>query len=322
MFCPKCGQQNENAALFCIFCGQKIQAAANPDSRDQSILPTEALVPRAPSVMNEPAQSTEIGHVLNGRYRISKELGTGGMGKVLLAFDEKMEFDVVIKEMLPYMLPPKERKYIEDHFKEEAKMLYRLKHLGLPRVMDFFDNGPIIYIVMEYIEGEDLDSLVKKRPNHRIEIQEFFNWTSEALKILKYLHNQDPPIIHRDIKPGNIMITRNNELVLVDFGVARTIAAHNNTQTKVGTPGFASPEHFFGKFILASDIYSLGATFHYLLTGDDPGAGILLISHLLSITGKIFPTDFRISWISCWTRNRNYGMDKLMKSRRSSQDFP
>jgi WD40 repeat protein/tRNA A-37 threonylcarbamoyl transferase component Bud32 len=297
MFCPKCGQRNDDAASFCVLCGQKIGTViVGQQAVPVGNLPTECLAGKsyevqavqaiqqiqAPAVIpvSPPVQTPQgyaemiddsgIGRVLQGRYRLMKELGSGGMGKVFLAMDEKMESPVVVKEMLPYLIAPKERKYIEDHFKDEAKMLYRLKHMGLPRVTDFFFEAASIYIIMEYIDGEDLESIIKKRPKNRIEIEEFFVWITEVLKVLKYLHNQETPIIHRDIKPGNIMLGNKGEIVLVDFGVARTIAAKTGTQTRVGTPGFASPEHFFGKFILSSDIYSLGATFHYLISGDDP----------------------------------------------------
>jgi tRNA A-37 threonylcarbamoyl transferase component Bud32 len=204
------------------------------------------------------------------RYTIIRELGSGGMGRVYLSHDEKMESEVVIKEMLPFLATPKERDYIRKHFKEEAKMLYRLKHPGLPRVTDYFFEGDSIYIIMEYIKGKDLESIIKGRSDGKISLDEFFQWIIRVLDVLKYLHSQDPPIIHRDIKPGNIMLTDDGDVFLVDFGVAKAIAGKTVTQTRVGTPGFASPEHFFGKFILSSDIYSLGATFHYLLTGDDP----------------------------------------------------
>jgi serine/threonine protein kinase len=155
MFCPKCGQKNEDTAQFCVSCGQKIQTDPGitdfaPSSEHVNIQ-TEALASKN-LLQPTPAEVSTIGigRVLQDRYKINRELGTGGMGRVLLAFDEKMEFDVVVKEMLPYMIAPKERKYIEEHFKEEAKMLYRLKHMGLPRVMDFFIDSSIIYIIMEY----------------------------------------------------------------------------------------------------------------------------------------------------------------------------
>lgn len=92
----------------------------------------------------------------------------------------------------------------------------------------------------------------------------------KLLDILEYLHNSNPPILHRDIKPANIMLDSKNNLYLVDFGVSKTIEAETSTHTRVGTIGYASPEHFTGKFLLSSDIYSLGATFHYLLSGESP----------------------------------------------------
>ncbi|MFP4497327.1 MAG: protein kinase domain-containing protein, partial [Vulcanimicrobiota bacterium] len=274
MFCPKCGQNNKDKSTFCVFCGEKLQLVKKKNNSLLSMIATEELVKQASVVpLVPPVQKTQEASdrtLQEGRYTIARELGEGGMGKVYLARDEKMEFDVVVKEMLPYLATPKEREYIKKHFKEEAKMLFRLKHQGLPRVTDYFFEGNSIYIIMEYIKGEDLESIIKKSQNNQISIDQFFNWIINVLHILGYLHNQDPPIIHRDIKPGNIMVTPDNKIVLVDFGVAKSVGMKTGTHTRVGTPGFASPEHFFGKFFLASDIYSLGATFHYLLSGDDP----------------------------------------------------
>lgn len=271
MFCPKCGKKNMDTALYCIFCGFNLTDEVSKLIEEEVLSETGEVDTDDLFVESGGTASGEINITLqDGRYTLLKEIGSGGMGKVYLARDEKMEFDVVIKEMLPHFRTPEEKKYIKKHFEEEAKMLFRLKHYGLPRVTDYFFIGETAYIIMEYIAGKDLETLIKERPNHMITLEEFFYWIWNVLDILEYLHNQDPPIIHRDIKPGNIMLSTNDHIMLVDFGVARTIGLSSSTQTRVGTPGFASPEHFYGKFLLASDIFSLGATFHYLLSGDDP----------------------------------------------------
>jgi serine/threonine protein kinase len=102
----------------------------------------------------------------------------------------------------------------------------------------------------------------------QIELDEALNWMEAVLDVLKYVHNQDPPILHRDIKPPNLMLTKSGDILLVDFGIARTLEA--TSYTHIGTPGFASLDHYTGNFSPSSDIFSLGATFHYLLTGSNP----------------------------------------------------
>ncbi len=271
MFCSKCGQENRNTDSYCVKCGGSLGTIYAEQGTEAVLDGTQALSKEPPAPPSQASPGAPGKRTLqNGRYTVVRELGAGGMGRVYLSHDEKMESEVVIKEMLPFLATPKERDYIRKHFKEEAKILYRLKHAGLPRVTDYFFEGDSIYIIMEYIRGRDLESIIKSRPDGRINVDEFFQWIVKVLDVLEYLHSQDPPIIHRDIKPGNIMLTDNGEVYLVDFGVAKAIAGKTVTQTRVGTPGFASPEHFFGKFMLSSDVYSLGATFHYLLTGDDP----------------------------------------------------
>lgn len=190
------------------------------------------------------------------------------MGRVILAEDTMMNFPVVVKEMLPNFSDEKDREYKEKRFKEEARILFRLKHPCLPRVTEFFTEDGSMFLAMEYVEGENLQKLLKSRPGMRIEVDEALNWMGSVLDVLKYLHNQDPAILHRDIKPPNIMLTTAGEILLVDFGIARTLEA--TAYTHIGTPGFASLDHYTGNFSPSSDIYSLGATFHYLVTGSNP----------------------------------------------------
>jgi serine/threonine protein kinase len=96
-----------------------------------------------------------------------------------------------------------------------------LKHLNLPRVTEYFTESGCLFLVMDYVEGENLERVAEKHPDNRITVEEYLNWMIVVLDILKYLHNQNPPIIHRDIKPANIMLTGNGDIYLVDFGVAR-----------------------------------------------------------------------------------------------------
>ncbi|MCD4785142.1 MAG: protein kinase [Candidatus Eremiobacteraeota bacterium] len=281
MICPKCGNDNKNTATFCMSCGTSLIQRKSVFHAKSSgdIGPARKMTRRIDSASQTDKEATfpESGSsrlksipdsLRQGRYEIVRQLGAGGMGRVFLADDTLMNFPVVVKEMLPLVITQNEKKYMEDRFKEEAQLLFRLKHQGLPKVMEYFTENESLFLIMEYVKGENLEEAAKKRPGGRISMDECLNWMGKILNVLKYLHSQDPPIIHRDIKPANIMLGDDGEVMLVDFGVARALAA--TTSTRVGTPGFASIDHFTGKFCPASDIFSLGATFHYLLSADDP----------------------------------------------------
>jgi serine/threonine protein kinase len=206
--------------------------------------------------------------LMDGRYHIIKELGAGGMGKVYLARDTKMESDIVIKQLLPFVAAPSTLKYLEERFKEEAKLLFKLNNRGFPKVIDYFFEGDCIYVVMQYIEGKNLNKILKEQGANKLPLVQSLTWLDKMLELLEVLHKHEPPIIHRDIKPSNIMIDKFNNIYLVDFGVARTVG--DDTLTPVGTYGYASPEHLTGKYDITSDLFSLGATFHHLLTGEKP----------------------------------------------------
>ena len=281
MVCPFCGTKNREKASFCISCGRKLTRGGksfqpgyetrmkpSAETVQYQKSPVTVQVQKAPVTIAPTGVSAGVISLRQGRYKIIRQLGEGGMGRVFLARDTALEYPVVAKEMLPQFVNRQQRIYMEKRFKEEAKLLFRLKHLSLPRVTDFFSENGSLYLIMEYVEGKNLEDIVRKRKDHRITMDEFFDWIRPTLGILKYLHNQEPPIIHRDIKPSNIMLNKSGQIYLVDFGVARTVGTQ--TFTHVGTPGFASLEHYTGKISVSSDLYSLGATFHFLLSGDDP----------------------------------------------------
>ncbi|MCE1248562.1 MAG: tetratricopeptide repeat protein [Firmicutes bacterium] len=259
MKCPSCGLINRDNAAFCNQCGFRLKA-----SESAAVIRTD----KSPGAGAD--GSTSPVSLQNGRYQIDQIIGSGGMGRVFRAKDNRMKSTVVVKEMYMPVTVSGETEYLEKRFEEEARLLFRLKHSNLPKVMDFFTENSRMYMVMEFVEGENLKQIIKKLPDGKITFDDFIDWMEQVINILNYIHRLDPPVIHRDIKPANIMLNSRGEIFLVDFGVARSIGELTRTHTQVGTFGFASPEHYSGKFSLASDIYSLGATFHYLLTGDDP----------------------------------------------------
>lgn len=271
MICSDCGHNNVETSTFCVICGTQLIKADVFRAGDYSKKPVEKKEQGVVFPGTGLKEETRDGQAIqDGRYVLIEKLGEGGMGRIYLAKDTKMDSKVVIKELLPIFITHAEREYLEKRFREEAKILFRLDYRGLPKVIDFFCEDKKMYIVMQYIEGENLMQVVKKRPNQVITTDECLQWITRLLDIVDYLHSQEPPIIHRDIKPKNIMINNRGELYLVDFGLARTLSSMTKTNTSVGTFGYSSPEHYSGKFELSSDIYSLGATFHHLLSGDDP----------------------------------------------------
>jgi serine/threonine protein kinase len=200
------------------------------------------------------------------RYRIEKLLGQGGMGAVYLAWDTNLEIPVAIKENLDASAEAQKQ------FTREAQMLARLAHPNLPRVIDNFILPEIgQYLVMDYVEGEDLQSMLERLG--RLPEPQVLAWISQICEALAYLHNQSSPIIHRDIKPGNIKIRPDGRAMLVDFGIAKVYEPSLVTTlgARAFTPGYSPPEQYgTGSTDRRSDIYALGATIYHLLTGKAP----------------------------------------------------
>jgi serine/threonine protein kinase len=208
----------------------------------------------------------ELNEILNGRYRIEKILGQGGMGAVYKATDINLGVDVAVKENL----------FVTDEyarqFHREATILAGLRHPNLPRVTDHFViEGEGQYLVMDYVEGEDLRDRLER--GEVIPEQKALPWFLEIADALAYLHMRRPPILHRDIKPGNIKITPDNRAVLVDFGLAKVVDGSTSTTTgaKAMTPGFSPPEQYgTGPTDARTDVYSLAATLYAALSGIIP----------------------------------------------------
>jgi len=217
------------------------------------------------------SQLLETGSVLAGRYVIERVLGQGGMGAVYLASDSHIpEKQWAIKELWDYG-DPATRKLIQDQFKRESSILATLDHYNLPRITDFSVYNNREYLVMDYIEGETLEEKIKKS-GHPLDINFAMSALKQLIDVLEYLHGQDPPVIFRDLKPANIMITPDDKVKLIDFGIARIFQSGKQKDTVVmGTPGYASPEQYgTSQSDVRSDIYGLGATIYYVLTGLDP----------------------------------------------------
>lgn len=219
-----------------------------------------------------------IGQHLQNRYRIVKQLGQGGMGAVYLAEDVQSAGQrVAIKEQIPDpQADPRTLNQLRQQFQVEAQILQNLNHSNLPNVFAYFSEAGNEYIVMEYIEGDNLEDLLQKQGGPLPEKPVLF-WADQLLDALGYLHSQPHPIIHRDIKPANIIVTRLGEIKLVDFGLVKLLDASNPLTGTVikgmGTPEY-TPLEQYGRGSLhtdgRSDIYALGTTLYHLLTGVAP----------------------------------------------------
>jgi len=228
-----------------------------------------------------------INQVLRGRYQIQSLLGQGGFGTVYRAWDLNVQRWCAVKENLDATPAAQQQ------FQREAQMLSRLRHANLPLIHDYFiePNGQQ-YLVMELVEGQSLESIVQQRG--ALPEAQAVSWVTQILDALDYLHTQNPPIIHRDIKPQNILITPQGNAMLVDFGIAKVYVA--GQRTTIGacavTPGYSPPEQYGQTGVITdprSDIYSLGATLYFLLTGIEPPEAVQRVTgvQITPINGSV-----------------------------------
>lgn len=221
----------------------------------------------------------EVGTVVAGRYEILQPLTAGGMGSVYRARDLHFsQREVALKQMHEEDTGWDEetRALVDRKFTEEADILTGLSHPGIPQVMDHFDSDSDHFIVMELIRGDSLDRVLAdylSLTGRPVPLDLALDWGIQLCDILEYLHTLKPhPIIHRDVKPGNIILRLNTRtVVLVDFGLARGLKTDSmSVKTLVGTVGYAPVEQFQGRPEIRTDVYSLAATLHHLVSGQPP----------------------------------------------------
>jgi serine/threonine protein kinase, bacterial len=206
-------------------------------------------------------QPITISHQIHD-YQILKTLGQGGMGTTYLAWDKAQL--LVLKEMNADMAEiPK----AQELFAREAKILQSLHHSGIPQYYDFFVATGRKYLAMELIHGQDLDVYVMNRG--KIELAQAIEWMIQLCEILGYIHQQQPPLIHRDVKPANILVrTIDRRIFLLDFGAVKEIGTLGGT--KIGAPDYMAPEQNQGQPCTQSDLYAIGPTLIFLITGRNP----------------------------------------------------
>ncbi|SDB40023.1 serine/threonine protein kinase [Pseudobutyrivibrio sp. YE44] len=211
----------------------------------------------------------EIGSVIDGKYKILNKIGQGGMSIVYLAMNERANKQWAIKEIRKDAMANSD--ITMQSLRNEIEMLKNLSHPNLPSIVDIIDYNDALLIVMDYVEGNTLSKAVNElgaQPQEYV-----IEWAKQLCNVLGYLHSQNPPIIYRDLKPGNIMLKPDGTIVLIDFGTARQYKAENTEDTTcLGTRGYAAPEQFGGQgqTDARTDIYCLGTTMYHLVTGKNP----------------------------------------------------
>jgi outer membrane protein assembly factor BamB/tRNA A-37 threonylcarbamoyl transferase component Bud32 len=219
-----------------------------------------------------PDKQLQSGSILVNRYAIQEVIGVGGMGSVYRARD--LHFPnavklVAVKEMINQARDPLVRQTIVQNFEREANILVALEHPSIPRIFDYFTHNERSYLVLEYIQGKDMEELLAQTDTFFPE-ELVIQWAIELCDVLNFLHNHKPePIIFRDMKPSNIMVNPNNHIVLIDFGIAKNFRT-TQKGTMIGTEGYSPPEQYRGEASPQADIYALGATLHHVLTRKDP----------------------------------------------------
>ena len=270
--CPQCNQSNPAGSSFCNACGAALspipsEASECPDPRPHR--PAPGYPPTAASTGLLPPQT-----MLSERYIILRQIGKGGMGAVYQTDDARLPGKTwAVKEMSDAAITnPLEKHQALLAFRQEALMLASLDHHNLPKVTDHFTQGNKQYLVMDFIDGETLADRLERELGQPLAVDLVLGWAEQLCDVLEYLHSQYPPVIFRDLKPSNVMITSEGMVKLIDFGIARIFKPGKATDTAYfGTAGY-SPREQYGReqTDARSDIYALGAMLHHLLTGVDP----------------------------------------------------
>lgn len=221
--------------------------------------------------MTSATEKLSPGTVLADRYLIERVIGVGGMGAVYAARDQRFRETIrlcAVKEMFDALPDPKTRKRAIENFEREANILASLNHPAIPKVYDYFTDEERHYLVLEFIEGQNLAQYIRKRARPAAPAR-VIDWGIQLCDVLAHLHEEEPPIIFRDLKPSNIMLRPDGRIMLVDFGIAKHFQT-SRKGTVIGTEGYAPPEQYEGEATPKVDIYALGATLHHLLTNTNP----------------------------------------------------
>src|SRR5712692_3723080 len=266
LFCDQCGAALPAQATSCAACRYYFGTSSSPAS-------AQAAQASLPPTMAASVGVLRPGTLFAQRYRVLDKVGEGGFGVIYKAedLDQHHRF-VAIKQIDLSRLSPQQIIEATDSFNREVGYLSRLKHDHIPRIHEYFTDPDHWYVVMDYIAGETLEDKLKKAHRGRFSAQKVLDIGIALCDVLAYLHAQQPPVVFRDVKPANIMLTKTGRIYLIDFGIARNSAPGQLRDTApLGSPGYAAPEQY-GKAqsTAQTDIYGLGATLQTLLTGKEP----------------------------------------------------
>lgn len=264
MLCANCETVNADDNRFCYDCGKPLHGQVTASPIQNSVTqPAGAAATGGSNGLLPPST------LLQGRYRITQLVGQGGMGAIYLANDTRFSSRVcIVKEMLDHFTDPEQRELATQNFNREADLLASFKHNAIPEVYDRFTDANRHYLVMEYINGVDLEQRINET-GVAFDEKTVVGWAIQCCDVLSYLHHQKPPVVYRDMKPANLMLTHYGKIYLIDFGIARFFNPQSRG-TMIGTQGYAPPEQYRGQGEPRTDIYALGATMHYMLTNRDP----------------------------------------------------
>ena len=279
MFCGKCGKENVDGVKFCIYCGFDLSKLTPPPSRRSPDTLDEAVTLKSASgqpqydTLDVAATTGGEATLLANQYRIIKKIGEGGMGVVYLAEDIEMRNRPVAIKVLPPVLARNKRSV--ENLRDEAITAIKLNHPNIVRLYGFHSDGDIKFLVMEYIDGQTLDEKIFNSASRKLNLDETIRIVEQIATALDYAHSQNPPVIHRDLKSSNVMIDKNGNVKVLDFGIAREIHDSYTTITgkgdTSGTLPYMSPEQVRGQRPSASmDIYSLGIICYECLNGKVP----------------------------------------------------
>ncbi|HMP54473.1 MAG TPA: serine/threonine-protein kinase, partial [Candidatus Melainabacteria bacterium] len=196
-----------------------------------------------------------------------KQLAFGGLSAIYLVQKEKKDLYILKEAVVPDDVDEDNRRIAEEYLMRESKMLFSLSHPHIASVVDYFVEEGRTYLLLNYVHGQDLRQLIAQNGVQKESI--VIDWVRQLAEAIAYLHSQDPPVIHRDITPDNMVLRENGDVIIIDFGAANEFVG-TATGTLIGKQAYIAPEQLRGKACPQSDLYALGGTAFYLLTGRDP----------------------------------------------------